>query len=180
MDMLKEIVDSPPAFSNVYLTTVHECSTLSSEKIEFCSCSTSSASQKDKKNENKVVGQCCHPQTKFADGGNRTPYVSNWRLSARGRNIAHFTRFTRTRLPHDLKSAGKIQISQNLYRKTFETNDIAKMDSVKKLIESKKTNLVVKMKKRRWGCRSILTPTNTFGDDGTESLFGLHQTGFFR
>ena len=40
---------------------------------------------------NQVVGQRSLPQIKFADDGNSSPDVSNWRLSARGHNLAHLT-----------------------------------------------------------------------------------------
>ena len=49
------------------------------------------ASQKRIKNVNQVVGQCCLPKTKFAVDGNSSPYASNWKLSARGHNLAHLT-----------------------------------------------------------------------------------------
>ena len=62
---------------------------------------------KRKQKENKVVGQGSLQQTMFADDGNGTPYVSSWRVSACGRQIAHLTgSTTRTFPPKDSKNCG--------------------------------------------------------------------------
>ena len=68
-----------------------------------------------------------------------------------------------------------IQISQNEYGTIFEPNHIAKLDSIEKTdCIWKEQFSLSKRKKRRWSC---WTSTNTFGGDGTESLFCLHDTG---
>ena len=46
---------------------------------------------KEAKKVNIVVGQSSLPQTMFANVGNRSPCVSNWRFSVCERNIAHLT-----------------------------------------------------------------------------------------
>ena len=43
------------------------------------------------KKVNINVGQGSLPQTMFADDGNSSPDVPNWKLSARGHNLAHLT-----------------------------------------------------------------------------------------
>ena len=70
--------------------------TLTAEILNFGSAQL--ASQKDKKR--KFVGQCCLPQSKFADDGNRSPYVSIWKRSARGRTIDRLTVSTTERGCH--------------------------------------------------------------------------------
>ena len=48
----------------------------------------------------------------------------------------------------------------------------------KKLFESEKNFRLSERRKRRWSCRTIFTLTYIIGDDGTENLSGLYQTGF--
>ena len=62
---------------------------------------------------NQVVGQCCLQQTKFAVDGNSSLYASNWRLSARGHNVAHLTGSTRTWPPEDPKTANRRDIKKS-------------------------------------------------------------------
>ena len=50
---------------------------------------------KTRKQVNVVVVQDSLPQTMFAEDGNSCPDVLNWRLSARGHNLAHLTGSTR-------------------------------------------------------------------------------------
>ena len=48
---------------------------------------------------------CPSTKKKFADDGNSSPYVSNWKLSARRHNVAHVTgSTTRTWPPENPKT----------------------------------------------------------------------------
>ena len=98
---------------------------------------------------NIVVGQGSLPQTMFADDGNSSFDVSNWRLSVRGHNLAHLTRSTtRTWPPWNPKTAHKKRYQENDTTLKVKQPDLDIAQNRKDPINPKRQNVLVERTKK--------------------------------